>query len=117
MLDIRKAYTRLILQGGYGPDGPIAQLDRVTDFYSVGCRFESCWDRQSAELLPWQRADLTAIADHISGTPCAFSCFGKFYHDILGSMNETRLGCLCFVLQLFLWIGTNSTGKPATVVV
>jgi hypothetical protein len=25
--------------------GPIAQLDRVTDFYSVGCRFESCWDR------------------------------------------------------------------------
>jgi hypothetical protein len=21
-------------------------LDRVTDFYSVGCRFESCWDRQ-----------------------------------------------------------------------
>src|SRR5882757_7795433 len=27
------------------PDGPIAQLDRVTDFYSVGCRFESCWDR------------------------------------------------------------------------
>src|SRR5258708_2415921 len=26
-------------------NGPIAQLDRVTDFYSVGCRFESCWDR------------------------------------------------------------------------
>ena len=32
-----------------GPNGPIAQLDRVTDFYSVGCRFESCWDRQSLE--------------------------------------------------------------------
>ena len=31
-------------------DGPIAQLDRVTDFYSVGCRFESCWDRQ---LFQW----------------------------------------------------------------
>src|SRR6266851_8987062 len=30
-------------------DGPIAQLDRVTDFYSVGCRFESCWDRQSID--------------------------------------------------------------------
>ena len=30
-----------------GPNGPIAQLDRVTDFYSVGCRFESCWDRHS----------------------------------------------------------------------
>src|ERR1700733_11699777 len=29
-----------------GGNGPIAQLDRVTDFYSVGCRFESCWDRQ-----------------------------------------------------------------------
>ena len=27
-------------------DGPIAQLDRVADFYSAGCRFESCWDRQ-----------------------------------------------------------------------
>src|SRR6267378_7896328 len=34
-------------QGGYRPDVPIAQLDRVTDFYSVGCRFESCWDRQA----------------------------------------------------------------------
>src|SRR3954451_8891516 len=32
--------------------GPIAQLDRVTDFYSVGCRFESCWDRQSD---PWEK--------------------------------------------------------------
>jgi hypothetical protein len=31
-------------------DGPIAQLDRVTDFYSVGCRFESCWDRQRLSL-------------------------------------------------------------------
>src|SRR5438105_14517353 len=40
-----KAYTRRIPRTGTGPDGPIAQLDRVTDFYSVGCRFESCWDR------------------------------------------------------------------------
>jgi hypothetical protein len=23
---------------------------RVTDFYSVGCRFESCWDRQQFQL-------------------------------------------------------------------
>jgi hypothetical protein len=28
------------------PADPIAQLDRVADFYSAGCRFESCWDRQ-----------------------------------------------------------------------
>jgi hypothetical protein len=37
---------------GECPDtnGPIAQLDRVTDFYSVGCRFESCWDRQHIRL-------------------------------------------------------------------
>jgi hypothetical protein len=35
-----------------GANGPIAQLDRVTDFYSVGCRFESCWDRQSFQM-PW----------------------------------------------------------------
>ncbi len=25
---------------------PIAQLDRVTDYESVGRRFESCWARQ-----------------------------------------------------------------------
>src|SRR5436190_6648961 len=31
-------------------NGPIAQLDRVTDFYSVGCRFESCWDRQHFQI-------------------------------------------------------------------
>ena len=36
---------------GWPPDGPIAQLDRVTDFYSVGCRFESCWDRHYFVLL------------------------------------------------------------------
>ena len=34
----------------------------------------------------------------------------------LGSMNGTRLGCLSCVLQLFLWVGTSCTGKPATVV-
>jgi hypothetical protein len=29
-------------------NGPVAQLDRVADFYSAGCRFESCRDRQFA---------------------------------------------------------------------
>ena len=43
MLD-KEAY-KADTRAGYRPDGPIAQLDRVTDFYSVGCRFESCWDR------------------------------------------------------------------------
>src|SRR5215475_3149938 len=33
------------------PNGPIAQLDRVADFYSAGCRFESCWDRQYNQRL------------------------------------------------------------------
>src|SRR5690349_10856751 len=32
------------------PDGPVAQLDRVADFYSAGCRFESCRDRQQAKM-------------------------------------------------------------------
>src|SRR3954454_9497163 len=27
-------------------DGPVAQLDRASDFYSEGCRFDSCRDRQ-----------------------------------------------------------------------
>jgi hypothetical protein len=31
-------------------DGPVAQLDRVADFYSAGCRFESCRDRQNLSL-------------------------------------------------------------------
>lgn len=30
-------------------DGPVAQLDRVADFYSAGCRFESCRDRHVTE--------------------------------------------------------------------
>jgi hypothetical protein len=38
------------LQWYNAANGPIAQLDRVTDFYSVGCRFESCWDRQSQQF-------------------------------------------------------------------
>ncbi len=28
---------------------PIAQLDRVTDYESVGRRFESCWARQKQQ--------------------------------------------------------------------
>ena len=30
---------------------PSAVQDRITDFYSVGCRFESCWDRQYNQQL------------------------------------------------------------------
>jgi hypothetical protein len=41
--------------------GPIAQLDRVTDFYSVGCRFESCWDRQG-----FQRDGLFVLEKSVS---------------------------------------------------
>lgn len=43
-------------------DGPIAQLDRVTDFYSVGCRFESCWDRHSGRGSSRMFADPVHIA-------------------------------------------------------
>jgi hypothetical protein len=41
-----EVFGKLGLKARLSSDGPIAQLDRVTDFYSVGCRFESCWDRQ-----------------------------------------------------------------------
>ena len=34
------------LLGDEALNGPVAQLDRVADFYSAGCRFESCRDRQ-----------------------------------------------------------------------
>ena len=37
-------------------DGPVAQLDRVADFYSAGCRFESCRDRQFRKI-PGIRSD------------------------------------------------------------
>ena len=39
-----------VLQGGHGP---VAQLDRVADFYSAGCRFESCRDRHSPSMKPF----------------------------------------------------------------
>ena len=32
--------------------GPVAQLDRASDFYSEGCRFESCRDRQRSRESP-----------------------------------------------------------------
>src|SRR5216684_7479147 len=49
-----QCYEALVSRGY----GPIAQLDRVTDFYSVGCRFESCWDRQQFQCdAPFVRAD------------------------------------------------------------
>jgi hypothetical protein len=32
--------------------GPVAQLDRASDFYSEGCRFESCRDRHFPERQP-----------------------------------------------------------------
>src|SRR5258708_17031222 len=56
-----------------GPDGPIAQLDRVTDFYSVGCRFESCWDRQhfgpfyKAFSQFWLRSSANSVLQDVCG--------------------------------------------------
>jgi hypothetical protein len=46
----KKPYVTRPFGGRVARDGPIAQLDRVTDFYSVGCRFESCWDRHHRAL-------------------------------------------------------------------
>jgi hypothetical protein len=42
-------------------NGPIAQLDRVADFYSAGCRFESCWDRHCSKNL--------VLRDQLAQTP------------------------------------------------
>src|SRR5690242_3545299 len=53
------------------PDGPVAQLDRVADFYSAGCRFEPCRDRQfnrvaaallTAVVLSAARRSMSAMA-------------------------------------------------------
>jgi hypothetical protein len=54
-------------------NGPIAQLDRVTDFYSVGCRFESCWDRQSQQfqLLTAGKTGYSAIFRPLFASLCA----------------------------------------------
>jgi hypothetical protein len=58
-------------------DGPIAQLDRVTDFYSVGCRFESCWDRQQFQcdkhsICLKSCLDMTTyISDHLNSSSIA----------------------------------------------
>jgi hypothetical protein len=52
-------------------NGPIAQLDRVTDFYSVGCRFESCWDRQSKPgITPLWRCTAGPKTKTSKTTPC-----------------------------------------------
>jgi hypothetical protein len=44
--------TRVAAASG-DPDGPVAQPDRVADFYSAGCRFESCRDRHLFRI--WHR--------------------------------------------------------------
>src|SRR3954465_10134396 len=57
--------------------GPIAQLDRVTDFYSVGCRFESCWDRHFQAEKPGKSNGLRCRAIslvHASTRPYAGRC-------------------------------------------
>lgn len=45
------------------PDGPVAQLDRVADFYSAGCRFESCRDRQYRSVQRDQQVRGLLVAD------------------------------------------------------
>ncbi len=35
-------YTKLLHLQDLGNEAPVAQLDRVADFESEGCRFESC---------------------------------------------------------------------------
>src|SRR5580765_6578970 len=46
------------------PDGPVAQLDRVADFYSAGCRFESCRDRQVSIGVSIALANLSQFRLH-----------------------------------------------------
>jgi hypothetical protein len=54
-----KAPRRIRSRGAPSPcevtpkDGPVAQLDRASDFYSEGCRFESCRDRHY-QIFPVQ---------------------------------------------------------------
>jgi hypothetical protein len=59
-----------------GANGPIAQLDRVTDFYSVGCRFESCWDRHLALSATVRRPPPPSAAIWIAlRSPCTTGNF------------------------------------------
>src|ERR1700739_4571528 len=63
-------------EGAFRSYGPIAQLDRVTDFYSVGCRFESCWDRQLALSATVRRPPSPSPAIWIaSRSPCTTGTF------------------------------------------
>jgi hypothetical protein len=48
------------------PDGPIAQLDRASDFESEGWAFESLWDRQlNTRLLGQKQIGLHFSSFHI----------------------------------------------------
>ena len=58
------------------PDGPVAQLDRASDFYSEGCRFESCRDRQFIFLADVFGHDLWRIAQSLlANSPFAVFIF------------------------------------------
>src|SRR5690349_14710014 len=57
-----------------GQDGPIAQLDRVADFYSAGCRFESCWDRQVSSAIVSSPPPLSVIDEK---NPCGSGVFAR----------------------------------------
>ena len=59
-------------------DAPVAQLDRVAVFETVGCRFESCQAHQPSLLRSygWQAIFLNDLVFNISTYECA-SVFGK----------------------------------------
>ena len=53
-----------VLEDGHDP---VAQLDRVADFYSAGCRFESCRDRHH-KVGAARSLGKSAVVDPLLGT-------------------------------------------------
>ena len=77
-------------------DGPIAQLDRVADFYSAGCRFESCWDRHYFQSVTRFSSKYSVLRSVLPKTPL-ISGFPVLYQVVGATRTQHELSA--FVLQ------------------
>jgi hypothetical protein len=92
---------------------PIAQLDRVTDYESVGRRFESCWAHQpqkhSQKTTISKSSSLRSLTSNLACKPTVPQARVQEYCTAgvswAGNSKGKRLTCLSFCCALHIALG------------
>ncbi len=70
--------------------GPLAQLNRVSDYGSEGCRFESCMGHKTGVLAHLVERNNGIVEVRSSSLLCSTSAMRRFYFNFRGISSSGR---------------------------